>query len=122
MYTGTGINTRLTVPVLVLVLLILQGCADMKGIVRDTHGTLMTLMTLTELDQVENADQLYVVEARIMDSCKPILECARIRVEGEDIPIFTMLDMFFSYEGCRRTVTAAREQLAQLNLSGPAPR
>jgi len=81
----------------------------------------MTIMTMTELDQVEGADELHIVEERIMDSCRPILECARIRVEGEEIPVFTLLDMFFSYESCRKTVAAAREQLTQLDKIGLAP-
>ena len=92
----------------------MPGCASMKNIVRDTSGTLLTITTMTELEEVEGAEQLYDVQERILESCKPMLESARIKFEGDDITLSTMLDFLLSYDGCRKTLDAADKGLAQL--------
>lgn len=112
----TGFYNRLHIVILMIGLVFLPGCAGMKEIVQDTHSTLMSVMILTDLDEVEEQDQLYAVEKRIQEVCSPMLASARIRMDGEEIPLFTMIEFLLSYENCRQTINEAQREIAVLSI------
>ena len=51
-----------------------------------------------------------------MDACEPLLEGTRMKVDGEEIPLITMLEVLFSFEDCRSTVDTAQQKLSAMNI------
>lgn len=98
--------------VLVLCLVLLAGCANVRGTVRDATDTLMMAMTMTELNEGETVEQLYAVEERILYSCQPLFASAHSAFLGEDISLLTKIGALFSSGGCRQTVDAVQREMS----------
>ena len=114
MYTHS-VSFRPPLSILLICVLLSSGCANMKQIVRDTNGVLMSVMMATELEETGEDDRLEVFQERIIRSCEPMLASARLRIEGENIPLVTLLDFLFSYDDCRKTIDATQLELAALD-------
>lgn len=110
---------RFRMLVLIAFLFTLNGCGSMKSMVRDTHSTLMEIMMLTELEEVDNTAALENTEQQIRKSCEPLLSSVYLKMEGKEIPLFKMLDILLSYPDCRDTVENARFTLLSYNTGKP---
>jgi len=104
-----GLQSRLSVPVLCLVLSL--GCANVKVITRDANYALMEVMALTEIDEVSAEEQLYAVENRILDTCHILFTSTSYVLLGEDIPLLTQLGALISSGSCQQTVGDALQEL-----------
>jgi hypothetical protein len=104
-----GLLLLMSVPVLCF--LLLTGCVNVKGTVRYATDTLMTVMTMTELNEGETEKQFNAVEESILYSCQPLFASAHSAFLGEDIPLLTKIEALFSSGGCRQTVDAVQREL-----------
>ena len=107
---------RVWVIVPVVCLVLLSGCGSIKFAMRDASETLSAIAILSQQDNDEVPERLYIAEEHILVSCEALFNIVIAYVVGEKTPLTTWLEALFSTKDCHQAVVVARQELEETNI------